>query len=328
MRDLKFAHEQVGASVSADSSVTNQLNQWNELYGEGRSRRKKTPKDVVTDNEFEKSLLNNVISSNEIGVSFDDIGALDKVKDTLKEMVMLPLKRPELFCKGQLAKPSKGILLFGPPGTGKTMLAKAVATEAGANFINISSSSIMSMWLGEGEKYVRAIFSLASKIEPCVIFIDEVDSMLGRRDNFTEHEASRRMKNEFMINWDGLRTKPKERVLVLGATNRPDDLDEAVIRRFPRRLMVNLPDASNREKILKVILAKEEMASDVDLQALANCTEGYSGSDLRNLCVMAAYCPIRELIENEKKERKCIYCLPYVLDEEKSKINERKTYPY
>ncbi|ONK78664.1 uncharacterized protein A4U43_C02F21160 [Asparagus officinalis] len=264
---------------------------------------KKSLKDVVTENEFEKRLLTEVIPPNDIGVTFDDIGALENVKDTLKELVMLPLQRPELFCKGQLTKPCKGILLFGPPGTGKTMLAKAVATEAGANFINISSSSITSKWFGEAEKYVKAIFSLASKISPSVIFIDEVDSMLSRRRNSGEHEAMRKMKNEFMLNWDGLRTKDKERVLVLAATNRPFDLDEAVVRRLPRRLMVNLPDVSNREKILRVILGKEDLAPDVDLEAIANMTDGYSGSDLKNLCVAAAHCPIREILEKEKKER-------------------------
>ncbi|GAY40926.1 hypothetical protein CUMW_055550 [Citrus unshiu] len=264
---------------------------------------KKSLKDVVTENEFEKKLLADVIPPSDIGVTFDDIGALENVKDTLKELVMLPLQRPELFCKGQLTKPCKGILLFGPPGTGKTMLAKAVATEAGANFINISMSSITSKWFGEGEKYVKAVFSLASKIAPSVVFVDEVDSMLGRRENPGEHEAMRKMKNEFMVNWDGLRTKDKERVLVLAATNRPFDLDEAVVRRLPRRLMVNLPDAPNREKIIRVILAKEELASDVDLEGIANMTDGYSGSDLKNLCVTAAHCPIREILEKEKKER-------------------------
>ncbi|CAN4087924.1 unnamed protein product [Withania somnifera] len=263
---------------------------------------KKSLKDIVTENEFEKRLLADVIPPSDIGVTFDDIGALENVKDTLKELVMLPLQRPELFCKGQLTKPCKGILLFGPPGTGKTMLAKAVATEAGANFINISMSSITSKWFGEGEKYVKAVFSLASKIAPSVVFVDEVDSMLGRRENPGEHEAMRKMKNEFMVNWDGLRTKDTERVLVLAATNRPFDLDEAVIRRLPRRLMVNLPDAPNRAKILKVILAKEDLSPDVDLDAVASMTDGYSGSDLKNLCVTAAYQPIREILEKEKKE--------------------------
>ncbi|KAL7161827.1 hypothetical protein ACSBR2_042322 [Camellia fascicularis] len=236
---------------------------------------KKSLKDVVTENEFEKRLLADVIPPSDIGVTFDDIGALENVKDTLKELVMLPLQRPELFCKGQLTKPCKGILLFGPPGTGKTMLAKAVASEAGANFINISMSSITS----------------------------KVDSMLGRRENPGEHEAMHKMKNEFMMNWDGLRTKDTERVLVLAATNRPFDLDEAVIRRLPRRLMVNLPDAPNRGKILKVILAKEDLSPNVDWDSIASMTEGYSGSDLKNLCVTAAHCPIREILEREKKEQ-------------------------
>ncbi|KAF4364478.1 hypothetical protein F8388_007055 [Cannabis sativa] len=288
--------------VISTESITNGLSILQGIQSESKCV-KKSLKDVVTENEFEKKLLADVIPPSDIGVTFDDIGALENVKDTLKELVMLPLQRPELFGKGQLTKPCKGILLFGPPGTGKTMLAKAVATEAGANFINISMSSITSKWFGEGEKYVKAVFSLASKIAPSVIFVDEVDSMLGRRENPGEHEAMRKMKNEFMVNWDGLRTKDKERVLVLAATNRPFDLDEAVIRRLPRRLMVGLPDAPNREKIIKVILAKEELAPDVDLEAVANMTDGYSGSDLKNLCVTAAHRPIREILEKEKKER-------------------------
>ncbi|KAM0824903.1 hypothetical protein ACQ4PT_069912 [Festuca glaucescens] len=291
-----------GKLVLTSESLKHGLDMLQSMLSDNKSS-KKSLKDVATENEFEKRLLADVIPPNDIGVTFDDIGALENVKETLKELVMLPLQRPELFCKGQLTKPCKGILLFGPPGTGKTMLAKAVATEAGANFINISMSSITSKWFGEGEKYVKAVFSLASKISPSVIFIDEVDSMLGRRENPGEHEAMRKMKNEFMVNWDGLRTKDKERVLVLGATNRPFDLDEAVIRRFPRRLMVNLPDASNREKILKVILAKEELGQDTDLESLANMTDGYSGSDLKNLCVTAAHFPIREILEKEKKEK-------------------------
>ncbi|KAK4357260.1 hypothetical protein RND71_022870 [Anisodus tanguticus] len=288
--------------VISSESIAYGLNMLQGIQSETKSS-KKSLKDVVTENEFEKRLLGDVIPPSDIGVTFNDIGALETVKDTVKELVMLPLQRPELFCKGQLAKPCKGILLFGPPGTGKTMLAKAVATEAGANFINISMSSITSKWFGEGEKYVKSVFTLASKIAPSVVFVDEVDSMLGRRENPGEHEAMRKMKNEFMVNWDGLRTKDKERVLVLAATNRPFDLDEAVIRRLPRRLMVNLPDAPNREKILRVILVKEELMPNVDVEAIANMTEGYSGSDLKNLCVTAAHCPIREILENEKKEK-------------------------
>ncbi|PHT46311.1 hypothetical protein CQW23_15469 [Capsicum baccatum] len=252
--------------------------------------------DVQTDNEFEKARLADVIPPSDIAVTFDDIGALESVKDTLKDLIMLPLQRPELFSKSQLTKPCKGILLFGPRGTGKTMLAKAVATEAGANVINISMSSISSKWSGEGEKCIKAVFSLASKIAPSIIFVVEVDSMLGRRENQEEHQAMRRLKNEFMLNWDGLRTKDTERVLVLAATNSPFDLDEAV-----KRLMVNLPDAPNRAKILKVILAKEDLVQDVDLESVASMTDGYSGSDLKNLCATAAYRPIRDILEKEKK---------------------------
>jgi len=218
--------------------------------------------------------------------------------------VMLPLQRPELFRKGNLTKPCKGILLFGPPGTGKTMLAKAVATESGANFISISMASIGSKWFGEGEKYARAVFTLASKIAPCVIFIDEVDCILGRREKHGEHEAMRKIKNEFMMMWDGLRTRIGERVLVLAATNRPFDLDEAVLRRLPRRLLVDLPDVENRLKILKIILKDEEVDSKVDLLELAKLTEGFSGSDLHNLCIAAAYQPIREFLTSEKKIEK------------------------
>ncbi|XP_066357699.1 uncharacterized protein [Miscanthus floridulus] len=269
----------------------------------GAKRSKNALMDVVTENKFEKNLLSNIISPNDTGVTFANIGALDNLKDTLRELIMLPLQRSELYSKGQLTKPVRGILLFGPPGTGKTLLAKAVATEAGANFINVSMSSITSKWVGDQEKYVKAIFSLASKLSPAVIFVDEVDSLLGIRGGPREHEATRKMKNEFMIHWDGLHTKEQERVIVLGATNRPFDLDDAVIRRFPRRLMVSLPDKSNREKILKVILSKETLEPDVDLESIAKMADGYSGSDLKNLCVTAAHRPIREIIEKEKKEK-------------------------
>uniref|UniRef100_A0A0C9RXX7 TSA: Wollemia nobilis Ref_Wollemi_Transcript_4876_3591 transcribed RNA sequence n=1 Tax=Wollemia nobilis TaxID=56998 RepID=A0A0C9RXX7_9CONI len=264
---------------------------------------KKSLKDVTCDNEFEKILISEVIPPDELGVTFDSIGALENVKEALRELVMLPLQRPELFAKGQLRKPCRGLLLFGPPGTGKTMLAKAVATEAGANFINISMSTIASKWFGEAEKYVKAVFTLANKIAPSVIFIDEVDSMLGRRGKDSEHSAMRKLKNEFMASWDGLRTRDKERVLVLAATNRPFDLDEAVIRRFPRRLMVDLPDAENRAKILKVILVDEDLAPEFNMEELAAATDGYSGSDLKSLCTTAAYQRIRELLDQESKER-------------------------
>ncbi|XP_031503936.1 uncharacterized protein LOC116266753 isoform X2 [Nymphaea colorata] len=260
-------------------------------------------KEVPPDNEFEKRIRPEVIPPNEIGVTFEDIGALDDIKESLQELVMLPLRRPDLF-KGGLLKPCRGILLFGPPGTGKTMLAKAIANEAKASFINVSMSTITSKWFGEDEKNVRALFSLAAKVSPTIIFVDEVDSMLGQRSRVGEHEAMRKIKNEFMAHWDGLLTKPGERILVLAATNRPFDLDEAIIRRFERRIMVGLPTAENREQILKTLLSKEKV-EELDYKELATMTEGYTGSDLKNLCTTAAYRPVRELLQQElAKERK------------------------
>ncbi|KAJ6820766.1 uncharacterized protein M6B38_394045 [Iris pallida] len=212
---------------------------------------------------------------------------------------MLPLRRPDLF-KGGLLKPCRGILLFGPPGTGKTMLAKAIAKEAGASFINVSMSTITSKWFGEDEKNVRALFTLAAKVSPTIIFVDEVDSMLGQRSRAGEHEAMRKIKNEFMTHWDGLLTRPGERILVLAATNRPFDLDEAIIRRFERRIMVGLPTLESRELILRTILSQEVVEEGLDYKELATMTEGYSGSDLKNVCMTAAYRPVRELIQKEK----------------------------
>ncbi|XP_070011704.1 uncharacterized protein LOC107761755 isoform X1 [Nicotiana tabacum] len=260
-----------------------------------------TPKapEVPPDNEFEKRIRPEVIPASEIGVTFADIGALDELKESLQELVMLPLRRPDLF-KGGLLKPCRGILLFGPPGTGKTMLAKAIASEAGASFINVSMSTITSKWFGEDEKNVRALFTLAAKVSPTIIFVDEVDSMLGQRSRAGEHEAMRKIKNEFMTHWDGLLTKAGERILVLAATNRPFDLDEAIIRRFERRIMVGLPSTENRELILKTLLAKEKVDDGLDFKELATMTEGYSGSDLKNLCTTAAYRPVRELIQQER----------------------------
>ncbi|XP_008810933.1 peroxisome biosynthesis protein PAS1-like isoform X2 [Phoenix dactylifera] len=257
----------------------------------------KTP-EVAPDNEFEKRIRQEVIPASEIGVTFNDIGALDEIKESLQELVMLPLRRPDLFTGG-LLKPCRGILLFGPPGTGKTMLAKAIANEAGASFINVSMSTITSKWFGEDEKNVRALFTLAAKVAPTIIFVDEVDSMLGQRTRVGEHEAMRKIKNEFMTHWDGLLTKSGERILVLAATNRPFDLDEAIIRRFERRIMVGLPSVESRELILRKLLSKEKV-EELDYKELATMTEGYSGSDLKNLCVTAAYRPVRELIQRER----------------------------
>lgn len=251
--------------------------------------------------EYENNFVSAVVPQGEIGVKFDDIGALEEVKKALNELVILPMRRPELFSRGNLLRPCKGILLFGPPGTGKTLVAKALATEAGANFISITGSTLTSKWFGDAEKLTKALFSFASKLAPVIIFVDEVDSLLGARGGSFEHEATRRMRNEFMAAWDGLRSKENQKILILGATNRPFDLDDAVIRRLPRRIYVDLPDAANRLKILKIILARENLESEFPYENLANATDGYSGSDLKNLCIAAAYRPVQEILEEEKE---------------------------
>ncbi|KAF3484787.1 hypothetical protein F2Q69_00057328 [Brassica cretica] len=238
-------------------------------------------KDIAIEKDFLKRLSSDVIPPNLIGVKFDDIGALQNLKDSFKELVIFPFQRPQLSCKRKLTEMQlcKGILLYGPPGTGKTMLAKAVAVEAGANFIDISMSSITyNKLFGEVDKYIKAVFSLASKKSPCVIFLEEVDSMLGRRES---PGATLEIKNAFMKHWAGLSKKEKERVLVLAATTRPFDLDEAVTGQFCRRFLVELPDAESRSQILKVILRKTTLSDDVDLVRLARMTNGYSGKDLK-----------------------------------------------
>jgi SpoVK/Ycf46/Vps4 family AAA+-type ATPase len=156
----------------------------------------------------------------------------------MKETIILPTIRPDIF-KG-LLEPSKGILLYGPPGTGKTMLAKAIATECKSTFFNCSASTLTSKWMGEGEKMMKGIFTLAAEKAPSVIFMDEIDSIMGARGG-NEHEASRRLKTEFLVAFDGLGST-KDNLLVLAATNRPQDLDEAALRRFTRRIYMPLPD--------------------------------------------------------------------------------------
>lgn len=210
---------------------------------------------------------------------------------------------PELYnYHSSLLQAPKGVLLYGPPGCGKTMLAKAIASESSANFINIRMSTIMDKWFGESNKLVAAIFSLARKLQPCIIFIDEIDSFLRERQS-TDHEVSSNLKTEFMTLWDGLTSEG--RIMVLGATNRPNDIDNAILRRMPKRFPVKLPNAAQRRKILELTLKDAHLDdSDFDIDYIVKRTEGMSGSDLREACRNAAMNATRESIKENIKLRK------------------------
>lgn len=229
-------------------------------------------------------------------VQWDDIYGLDEAKRALQEMVVLPAQRPDLYTG--LRAPGRGILLFGPPGTGKTMIAKAVATNVNATFFSISASSLNSKFHGESERLVRTLFRVAKERQPSFVFIDEVDSILGARSE-NEHEASRRLKTEFMAQFDGVGGGTDDRVYVMAASNRPQDLDDAVRRRLDRRIYVPLPNKEGRKEFLKKVTSKKDNVEwalgAADFETLARKTEGFSGSDIKALCRESSLMPLREL---------------------------------
>uniref|UniRef100_A0A670HN23 Spastin n=1 Tax=Podarcis muralis TaxID=64176 RepID=A0A670HN23_PODMU len=250
------------------------------------------------DSNLANLILNEIVDSGP-SVKFDDIAGQELAKQALQEIVILPSLRPELFTG--LRAPARGLLLFGPPGNGKTMLAKAVAAESNSTFFNISAASLTSKYVGEGEKLVRALFAVARELQPSIIFIDEVDSLLCERRE-GEHDASRRLKTEFLIEFDGVQSSGEDRILVMGATNRPQELDDAVLRRFIKRVYVSLPNEETRLLLLKNLLSKQgNPLTQKELAQLARMTEGYSGSDLTALAKDAALGPIRELKPEQVK---------------------------
>ncbi|NXJ12161.1 SPAST protein, partial [Odontophorus gujanensis] len=250
------------------------------------------------DSNLANLILNEIVDSGP-AVKFDDIAGQELAKQALQEIVILPSLRPELFTG--LRAPARGLLLFGPPGNGKTMLAKAVAAESNATFFNISAASLTSKYVGEGEKLVRALFAVARELQPSIIFIDEVDSLLCERRE-GEHDASRRLKTEFLIEFDGVQSSGEDRILVMGATNRPQELDDAVLRRFTKRVYVSLPNEETRLILLKNLLSKQgSPLTQKELAQLARMTDGYSGSDLTALAKDAALGPIRELKPEQVK---------------------------
>ncbi|KAI0388648.1 AAA-domain-containing protein [Xylariaceae sp. FL0594] len=245
-------------------------------------------------------------------VHWNDVAGLEVAKSALKEAVVYPFLRPDLFMG--LREPARGMLLFGPPGTGKTMLARAVATESKSTFFSISASSLTSKYLGESEKLVRALFALAKAMAPSIIFVDEIDSLLSQRSGSGDHEATRRIKTEFLIQWSDLQraaagregpgstggTKEGDasRVLVLAATNLPWAIDEAARRRFVRRQYIPLPEPETRATQLRTLLSQQKHSlTDADICELVGLTDGFSGSDITALAKDAAMGPLRSLGE-------------------------------
>ncbi len=256
-------------------------------------------------------------------VRWEDVVGLETAKKAVKEAIVYPVQRPDLFPLGW----PRGILLFGPPGCGKTLLAAAVATEIEANFYQIDAASIMSKWLGEAEQNVAKLFGSARKCandgRPAIVFVDELDSLMGTHSNEVGGEI--RVKNQFLKEMDGIMDKNKAlHVYVIGATNKPWDLDWAFIRRFQKRIMVPLPDHNTRLNMLKHYTGNLQISGDVDLHELARLSEGFSGSDIRDVCQSAQLSLIGEFFESGKATDKAAKPRPLTMFDFRQIFDARK----
>lgn len=263
-----------------------------ESSSSGSTKAKKDGDDDDADTKKLRGALAGAILSETPNVKWDDIAGLETAKEALKEAVILPVRFPQLF-KGN-RKPTSGILLYGPPGTGKSYLAKALATEANSTFFSVSSSDLVSKWMGESERLVKQLFTMARENKPSIIFIDEVDALCGPRGE-GESEALRRIKTELLVQMNGV-GNDSQGVLVLGATNIPWQLDAAVRRRFERRIYIALPDVEARKRMFELNIGEVNCeCSPQDLRVLAEMTDGYSGHDIAVVVRDALMQPIRKI---------------------------------
>uniref|UniRef100_A0A1A8K053 Outer mitochondrial transmembrane helix translocase n=2 Tax=Nothobranchius TaxID=28779 RepID=A0A1A8K053_NOTKU len=274
--------------------------------------------------EYEMNIATHLVDPQTVKVSWRDIAGLDEIIHELQDTVILPFQKRHLLPGSKLFQPPKGVLLFGPPGCGKTMIAKATAKASGCKFINLQASTLTDMWYGESQKLTAAVFSFAVKIQPCIIFIDEIESFLRNRSSL-DHEATAMMKAQFMSLWDGLDTSSSTQVMVMGATNRPQDVDPAILRRMPATFHVGLPNMKQREEILRLILAGENLSNAINLKEIAEKTEGYSGSDLRELCRDAAMYRVREYVRKEQMRQIAQQLQDY--EEEERPVDEERLRP-